>query len=157
MLHFSSFHPKHIKEAITYGQALHIHRICSDEKEHHGHLKVLKDTLLRTGNNAQLIDCQFRRATVRNYSDFLSRQTRKTNRMLFVIQYISGMEKLHHVLRNLQHVIDDDKHLAKIFPMPPLLAFKQPPNLKQTTVRSKLPNLQDNINHNTTQSCHGNL
>eukprot|EP00061_Rhincodon_typus_P006480 g27166.t1 len=31
------------------------------------------------------------------------------------------------------------------------------PNLKQTIVRSKLPSLQDNIDHNTTQPFHGNL
>eukprot|EP00061_Rhincodon_typus_P007778 g29804.t1 len=39
MLHSSSFHPKHIKTAIPYGQALRIYRICSDEEEQDGHLK----------------------------------------------------------------------------------------------------------------------
>jgi len=53
-----------------------------------------------------------------------------------------------HLLRNLQRVIDDDEHLAKASPTCPLLAFKQPPNLKQTIVRSKLPSLQ-NSDHNT--------
>ncbi|XP_072354047.1 uncharacterized protein [Scyliorhinus torazame] len=48
MLHFSSFHPKHIKEAIPYGQALHMHRICSVEEERNRHLQTLKDALLRT-------------------------------------------------------------------------------------------------------------
>eukprot|EP00061_Rhincodon_typus_P012443 g38184.t1 len=43
MLHFSIFHPKYVKEAIPYGQALHVHRICSDEEECDRHLKVLKD------------------------------------------------------------------------------------------------------------------
>eukprot|EP00061_Rhincodon_typus_P014239 g41146.t1 len=46
MLNFSSFHPKHIKIAIPYGQALCIHRTCSDEEERDGHLKVLKDALI---------------------------------------------------------------------------------------------------------------
>eukprot|EP00061_Rhincodon_typus_P017129 g45688.t1 len=54
------------------------------------------------------------------------------------------------------HIVDDDEHLAKIFPMPPLLTFKQPPNLKQTIDRSKLPSLQDNVDH-TIKPCHGNL
>eukprot|EP00061_Rhincodon_typus_P014201 g41085.t1 len=79
------------------------------------------------------------------------------NTVSFVIQYFLGAEKLRHVLRSLQHVIDDDEHLGKIIPMPPLLAFKQPPNLKQIIVRSKLSSLQDNIDHNTIQPCHGNL
>ncbi|XP_072422902.1 uncharacterized protein [Chiloscyllium punctatum] len=59
MLHFSSFHPKHIKTAIPYGQALRTHQICSDEEECDRHLEVLKDALTRTGYDAQLIDRQF--------------------------------------------------------------------------------------------------
>eukprot|EP00061_Rhincodon_typus_P004985 g23890.t1 len=152
MLHFSSCHPKHIKKVILYKQALCIHRICSDEEERDGHLKVLKDALIRTEFDAQLIDRPFRFATTKNHYDLLRRQTQDTtDRVSFIIQYFPRAEKPHHVLRCLQHVIDDDEHLAKVFPTPPLLAFKQLPNLKQTIVRSKLLNLQDNIYHNTTQ------
>ncbi|XP_067859745.1 uncharacterized protein [Heptranchias perlo] len=158
MLHFSSFHPNHVKEAIPYGQALRIHRIYSDEEERDGHLQTLKDALVRTGYDALLIDRQFRRATAKNRIDLLRRQTRDaTNRVPFVVQYFPGAEKLRHVLRSLQHVIDDDEHLAKAIPTPPLLAFKQPTNLKQTIVRSKLPSFQENSVHDTTQPCHGNL
>eukprot|EP00061_Rhincodon_typus_P017775 g46628.t1 len=60
-------------------------------------------------------------------------------------------------MHSLQHVINDDEHLAKIIPTPPLLAFKQLLNLKQTIVHSKLLSLHENINHNTTKPCHGNL
>eukprot|EP00061_Rhincodon_typus_P010453 g34759.t1 len=80
-----------------------------------------------------------------------------TDRVPFIIQYFPRAEKLRHVLRSLQHVINDDKHLTKTITMPPLLTFKQPPNLKQTIVCSKLPSLQENIDHNTTQLCHSDL
>eukprot|EP00061_Rhincodon_typus_P015304 g42910.t1 len=76
MLHFSSFYPKHVKTAIPYGQALRIHRICSDEEERDGHLKVLKDAPIGTGYDAQLINCQFQCATVKNRNDLLRRKTR---------------------------------------------------------------------------------
>eukprot|EP00061_Rhincodon_typus_P011952 g37336.t1 len=80
-----------------------------------------------------------------------------TDRVPFVVQYVPRADKLSHVLRSLQHDIDDYEHLAKIFPRPPLPAFKQPPNLKQTIVRSKLPSLQDDIDHNTMQPRQDNL
>ncbi|XP_072436175.1 uncharacterized protein [Chiloscyllium punctatum] len=151
MLHFSSFHPKHIKTAIPYGHALHIHRICSDEEERDEHLEVLKDALTRMGYDAQLIDRQFQRATARNCND-LRRQTRAaTDRVPFVVQYFPGAEKLHHVFRDLQHIINEDEHLAKTFPTPPLLAFKQPPNRKQIVIHSKLPGCQDS----SLQPCQG--
>ncbi|XP_067854732.1 uncharacterized protein [Heptranchias perlo] len=158
MLHFSSFHPNHVKEAIPYGQALRIHRVCSDEEERDGHLQTLKDALVRTGYDARLIDRQFRRATAKNHIDLLRRLTRyATNRVPFVVQYFPGAEKLRHVLRSLQHVINDNEHLAMAISTPPLLAFKRPPNLKQTIVHSKLPSFQENSVHDTTQPCHGNL
>eukprot|EP00061_Rhincodon_typus_P013799 g40394.t1 len=122
-LHFSSFHPKHTKEAIPYGQALCIHRICSGEEERNRHLNVLKDALKGTGYEAQLVNCQFRCATMKNRNDLLRRQTQdKTNGVPFVIQYFPRAEKLRH-----------------------------------TFVYSKLPRLQDNIDHNATKPCHGNL
>eukprot|EP00061_Rhincodon_typus_P006502 g27206.t1 len=158
MLHFSHFHPKHIETAIPYRQTLHIHRICLDEVERDRHLKVLQDALIGTGYDAQLIDCQFQRATAENRNDLLRRQTQDTSdRVPFVVQYFVGTAKLRHVLPSFQHIINDDERLAKIFPTPPLLTFKQPLHLKQTIVLSKLPSLQDNIDHSTIQPCHGNL
>ena len=38
MLHCSSFHLRHVKKAIPYGQALRIHRICSNEDDRDLHL-----------------------------------------------------------------------------------------------------------------------
>eukprot|EP00061_Rhincodon_typus_P017683 g46481.t1 len=158
MLHFSKFHPKHIKKAIPYRQALRVHRICSDEEERDEHLKVLKDALIRMGYGVQLIDHQFQHATARNCNDLLRKRTvDMTDRVPFVVQYFPRANNLHRVLHSLQHVINDNEHLTKIFPTPPLLTFKQPPKLKQTIVHSKLPSLQDNIDHITTQPCHGNL
>eukprot|EP00061_Rhincodon_typus_P005687 g25507.t1 len=75
----------------------------------------------------------------------------------FIVQYFLKVEKLYHVLCSLQHTIDDDEYLTTIFPKPLLLSFKQSPNLKHTIVRSKLPSLQDNIDHITPQPCHSNL
>eukprot|EP00061_Rhincodon_typus_P016330 g44493.t1 len=80
-----------------------------------------------------------------------------TDRAPFVVQYFPGVEKLHHVLHSLQGDIDDNEHVTKIVLTPPLLIFKQPPNLKQTVTRSKLASLQDNVDHNIIQPCHGIL
>eukprot|EP00061_Rhincodon_typus_P015879 g43803.t1 len=99
MLHFSSFHPKHIKTAIPYGQTLRIHRICSDEEERDGHLKVLKDAFIGTGYDAQLINRQFQHTTVKNRNDLLRSWTWDTSdRFPFVVQYFPGVEKLCHIL-----------------------------------------------------------
>eukprot|EP00061_Rhincodon_typus_P015540 g43268.t1 len=108
------------------------------------------------GYDAQLMDHHFQCATAKNRNNLLRSPT-QIDRTPFIVQYFPGAEKLCHVLRSFQHVIDDDEHLTRVFPLPPLLAFKQPPNFKQAIIRSKLSRLQDNINRNTTKPCHGNL
>eukprot|EP00061_Rhincodon_typus_P017175 g45751.t1 len=100
---------------------------------------------------------KFRCATAKNRNDLLRRQAQDmTDRLRFIAYYFPRLEILRHVFRSLQHVIDDDEHLTKIIPTFPLI-FKQPPNLKQTIIHSKLPSLQDNIGHNSTQACHSSL
>eukprot|EP00061_Rhincodon_typus_P017530 g46254.t1 len=90
--------------------------------------------------------------------NLLRRQTwDASNRVPFVVQYLLGAEKQHHVLRSLQHIVDDNERLTNIFPTPPLLTFEQPPNLKQTIIRSKLPSLQDSIDHNTVMATSARL
>ncbi|XP_048472408.1 probable G-protein coupled receptor 139 [Rhincodon typus] len=121
----SAFHPQYIKEAIPYGHAQHIHRTCSDEEKRDRHLKVLKGSLIRMGYDVQPMDYQFRHATMKSHNDLLRRQTQDmTDRVPFVTQYFPGAEKLCHVLHSLQHVIDNDENLAKIFAVPELLEFK---------------------------------
>ncbi|XP_072413131.1 interferon-induced protein with tetratricopeptide repeats 5-like [Chiloscyllium punctatum] len=94
---------------------------------------------------------------MKNRKHLLRRQTRDTtDSILFVVQYCPGAEKLRHGFCSFQHVIYDNEHFAKIIPMHPFFAFKQPPNFKQTIVRSKLPHIHSDINHNTTQLCHIN-
>ena len=79
------------------------------------------------------------------------------DRVPFIVQHFLGAEKQRHFLWNLQHVIDVGEHLTRAIPTPPLLAFRQPHNLKQTIVHGKLPSLQENSDHNATQPCHSNL
>eukprot|EP00061_Rhincodon_typus_P018957 g48359.t1 len=90
--------------------------------------------------------------------NLIRRQTQTTtNRVPLVVQYLPRVERLHHVLCSLRHVINDNEHLAKIIPTPPFLTFRQPPNLKQTIDCSKPPSLQQNIVCSTTQPCHGSF
>ena len=42
-LHHKSSHPEHIKNSITYSQALRLSRICSSEKDFKGHVDRLKE------------------------------------------------------------------------------------------------------------------
>ena len=42
-LHYTSFHPKHVKRSTAYGQWLPLKRLCSGERGFDLHLKNLKE------------------------------------------------------------------------------------------------------------------
>jgi len=153
MLHSTSFHPKHVLNSIPYGQAIRIHRICSDENDRDTHLNTLRSAFLRSGYDAGLVNRQFHRATQRDRKELLTRNNRTDSepRVPLVVTYFPGADKLRTTLRPTQHLIDNDPYLRRVLPLPPLLAIRQPQNLKQTLVRSKLPSLTPT--QNGTQPC----
>ena len=65
----------------------------------------------------------------------------QSERVPYVVQHFPSADNLRKVLRSLQHLLDDDTRLREVFPQRPILAIRQPPNLKQTLVRSKLPEM----------------
>ena len=141
LLHSSSFHPQHTKKAIPYGQALRIHRICSDPSDRDSHLQTLEKSLINSGYNREIVRRQFDRAISLQRSELLvhSHIPPESERVPFVTQYFPGAEKLQRELTRLDHLISNDTYLSDIFPTPPFVAFRQPPNLKSKLVHSQLP------------------
>ena len=154
MLHSTSFHPRHVKDAIPYGQALRISRICSDNKDRDRHLLELQNTLQRSGYRGESIRRQFTKATRQRREDLLTRRqdNAKSDRVPFVATYFPGAEKLRRGLRRFQHLLEEDERLAKALPAPPVLAFRQPPNLRRLLVKSKFHS-QDHQPENYVRPC----
>ena len=141
LLHFTSSHPRQVKQAIPYSQALRVHRICTDAEDRDQHLQQLETALLHSGYRGDAIREQFDRPTNTPRTDLLTRRQSSSadDRVPFVVEYFPGAERLRRGLQRLQHLIDEDSYLSEVFPHPPLLSFRQPSNLKQRLVRSKLP------------------
>ena len=49
LLHYKSFHPRHCKSAIPYGQLLRLRRICSDDAAFNERAGQLRQQLLHRG------------------------------------------------------------------------------------------------------------
>ncbi|OCT78073.1 hypothetical protein XELAEV_18029172mg [Xenopus laevis] len=117
-LMYDSFHLDHMKHSIIYSQALRYNRICSDTTERNHHLKALKADFINRDYNPMIVD-QYIHATTR---------------IPRMVTYIPQLR----TPRDLQGTLRKDKRLKSIFPDPPLLAFRQPPNLKSLITRSAL-------------------
>ena len=147
LLHATSSHPHHVKDAIPYGQALRIHRICSNPEDRKKHLGELEQKLLQSGYRRKAIRKQFNRATTHDREELLiRRQKESTDRVPFVTTYFPGAEQLRKGIRKLQHLLEDDLRLSQALPKPPVLAFRQPPNLRKALVKSKFSTGRETAN-----------
>ena len=57
---------------------------------------------------------------------------------MFIITYNSHNPNLHKWLRDNHNIFLADRKMAKIFPSPPSVSYRQPRSLKQMMVRSRL-------------------
>ncbi|KAG9460520.1 hypothetical protein GDO78_021300 [Eleutherodactylus coqui] len=71
-----------------------------------------------------------------NYSN--TRRKNKNGRVPLVVTYNSQLEELRKTAKKLHHTLHKDGRLTTIFPDPPLLCYRQPPNLRNFIIRSAL-------------------
>ena len=91
------------------------------------------------GYNGRVVDQQVDKALQTRRETLLQyKTTEKNERIPLVVTYNPSMQHLKSIVRDLQPIIDNDPTLSKIFPDPPVIAYRQPPNLRNTLVKSKL-------------------
>ena len=137
----SSCHPAHVTTNIPFSLALRIVRICSFPETRDLRLKEMKELLLTRGYKAGVVNGAIEKARSIPREEALRKVQKKENeRPVFVIQYdprlpsISGIIKKHW-----RSMISRDPKMKETFPLPPLVAYKVPPNLRSKLVRAKVP------------------
>jgi len=135
----SSSHPPHTFKGIPYSQALRIRRICSQPEEEAIHLNNLKTNLLKRDYAAYAIDKQITKAKKREKNSLLKYKSKNTNtRVPLVTTYNPAFNKINHIIRKNMHIINNDDKLSKVFPSPPIIAFRRPRNLRDLVVNAKI-------------------
>ncbi|XP_074818091.1 uncharacterized protein LOC141992658 [Natator depressus] len=146
-LHASSFHPDHTIRSIVYSQALRYNRICSNPSDRDKHLQDLYQAFLQL---------QYPPAEVKKQTDSARRVPRshllqdrpkkENNRKPLAITFSPQLKPLQRIIKDLQPILKDDPSLSQILGDRPVLAYRQPPNLKQILTSNHTP-------HNRTYPC----
>lgn len=146
-LHPTSCHPGHIKRAIPYSQALRILNICSNVQKAEEHLDKLVHNLVCRGHSKRKIQIQVNKAKRK----FLNPQqpkeistpqdTPKPQRIPLVLTYHPGLPNISAITRRYLPVLHLNQSMKLLCPDPPLIAFRRPPNLRQSLIRAQVPPL----------------
>ncbi|XP_072007089.1 uncharacterized protein [Engystomops pustulosus] len=76
LLHFSSFHPRHLKNGIPTGQFLRLKRNCSDQSDFRRHARELTHRFQERGYPQKIISGAFTRAKLSERKDLLQTKSR---------------------------------------------------------------------------------
>lgn len=138
----SSCHPPHITENIPYSLAYRIVRICSEMETRDKRLAELKTMLLSRNYKAKIIDSAIERAKAIPRQKALERVEKVKNtskRPVLSVEYHPALPALSSILKKHWRVMVQDPYLKEVFPLPPLVAYRRPANLKDKLVRAQIP------------------
>lgn len=134
-----SCHPKHCTKGIPYSQALRIKRICSTPEKTKRRLGQLCSRLKKRGYKHQDIRNSFNRAEKISRNELLQyKEKNKQSRVPCVLSFHPSLKNVSNIIREHWKVVENNTKLSKMFPNPPVMAFRKPNSLKNLLVRAEI-------------------
>ncbi|XP_071150518.1 uncharacterized protein [Mytilus edulis] len=134
-----SCHPAHLTKSIPYSQALRVKRICSNTETTKRQLRKLETRLKKRGYKHRNIKKSFQKAESIPRSELLEYKVKKkSKRTPCVLTYHPSLKNSFGVIREHWKSVEKNSKLSKIFPEPPMIAFRQPSSLRNLLVRAEV-------------------
>ena len=129
----SSCHPPHVTENIPFSLALRIVRICTHPEDREKRFSELKSLLISRDYKPRSIDAALEKARLIPRKEALKKVTKSSDqkRPVFVISFDPRLPSITGIIGKHWRTMKQDPRLNEIFPVPPLVAYKRPPNIKQ--------------------------
>jgi hypothetical protein len=136
----SSCHPSHTFKSIPYSLAIRLVRICSTKQILQQRLGELKTMLLSRKYNKNVVNAAIEKAWSLDRNQMLKKREKKQNdRVVLALTFNPKLPSVSKIINKHWKTMTKDPNLCKIFKKPPMLAFKQPPNLRSMLCHAKLP------------------
>ncbi|CAJ0934784.1 unnamed protein product [Ranitomeya imitator] len=133
LLHYHSFHPTRMKNAIPKSQFKRVHRIVSDKTRQTQRLDEMRSKFLERGYPPQTLNTSETISTTR---------TSSKDRIPFVHDYHPLSYILHRSIRRYWHILGTAHPRIKEFKEPFLPCFRRPRNIRDKLVRADIGTTQ---------------
>lgn len=138
----TSAHPGHVTKNIPYSLGYRLLRICSDSDTLQIRLSELGEALKSWGYKERSIQEAFSRVKQISRSRALERVVREKeeqDRVRFVVRFDPRLPNFRDLLHRAWKILTEDAEMKKVFPAPPLVCYQRVQNIRQMTVKAKLP------------------
>ena len=103
---------------------------------------------LRTRHNDKVIESGFSKASEIDRNDLLEYKEKRINkRVPLVLTYHPSLEKISGIVLHHWKEIQKSETLTKLFPEPPVVAFRLPKSIKDTLVRAAVSRPSSTVRH----------
>ena len=141
-LDYRSCHPKHVKQAIPYGQALRLRHICSSESKFDQRIEEFKGYLPKRGfqKTQMFSECEKVRNKDRRLLLFQDKERFVDNNAVpLVFNFHPALSGISQKVKSLGLVLHASDEMNEVFKdIKPLISFRRPRNLADNLVRSKI-------------------
>ena len=136
----SSGHPAHVTSSIPYSLCLRLVRICSEPDALSQRCKELRQMLLQRNYSRRIIDHAISKATSIPRTTALKKVEKQSEeRVTFVVTYSPHFPSISNIIGKHWRTMVRNPEMKRIFEQPPMVAYKQPSNLKRVLCRARLP------------------
>ena len=138
----SSCHPSATKENIPFSLALRIVRICSLPKDREKRFQELKEMLIDRDYKPRLITAAIDKARSVPREEAIKKVVRpvSSDRPVLVIQFDPRLPSLSGIVqKHWRSMVSTDPYLKQVFPLPPLIAYRRPKNIRDLVIKARIP------------------
>jgi hypothetical protein len=138
-LHAKSYHPKSTKEAIAYGQATRIRRICTDDKDFWEAADKLRNDLVKRGYRDDQITKEIQRAAAKDRNELMVYKEReRNNRTPLVVTFNRRLPRLKELIDESWSILGINEPISRKFTEKPLICYRRNPNLREILGQNRI-------------------
>ena len=156
-VHSRSYHPQSTKDAIAYGQALRLRRICTKEEDFRKAASKLTTDLVNRGYNKSKITKEIERAAEIDQRTLRTYKEKATDRRIpLVVTYDSRLPKIKEVVNENWKILQVNANESRKFSEKPRICYRRNRNLRDLLGQTRLTNgkvVRTKKNNNTTGRC----
>ncbi|XP_077136835.1 uncharacterized protein LOC143810080 [Ranitomeya variabilis] len=137
VLHYSSFHPNHLRNSIPKGQFLRVRRNCSTTTDFQNESRQLTNRFLERGYPRRAISRAFENARQKPREEVLKVQPRANKDQLsLVTRYNNQWDDVRRLMNDNWGILLSDSRLRTLVPNGPKMVARRARNLKDHLSRS---------------------
>lgn len=134
-LHYSSFHPKHLKDNLPYGQLLRLKRNSTDTNDFNKEADNLYKQLQARGYPKQVLNRTLTRSSCISRTSLLQPKRRhEENRITWALEFSPHSNQLRRIIFKHWHLLQEIEGCSS----PPRIGFRRTKNLRNILVRANI-------------------